>query len=355
MSKLKSLILVCCLTAGLAQRSVAQDLHFSQYGETPFTINPALAAVAYDIRLITNYKNQWASVASPYKSFGFSGEFGLKYRKLNKSYLSTGLNVYRDMAGDAKMGTTHVDITIGGVVKAGKYSKLSAGIMGGITSKTMDYTKLKWESQYDGFMYDASLSSGETQTTTSYYYGDFAGGLNWHYSKSEQYISADHGTRFDIGGSVFHFNSPKQSYLKDNNEKQYMKYVGYANFFIGAKGSNVGFAPGIVYMMQGPSSEILASAMFKYIIQDQSVFTGLVKPCALSLGASYRYKDAFIPTMLFEYDKYALGVSYDVNLSTLTTASKSKGGLEIALRYNWNPGYGKMLGGSLTRPTYKNQ
>src|SRR6202008_641706 len=99
MSKFKSLILILCLVTGITKISFAQDLHFSQYGETPFTINPALAAVAYDIRILTNYKSQWASVASPYKSYNFSGEFGLKYRKLNKSYLSTGFNVYRDKAG----------------------------------------------------------------------------------------------------------------------------------------------------------------------------------------------------------------------------------------------------------------
>ncbi|HWY34224.1 MAG TPA: type IX secretion system membrane protein PorP/SprF, partial [Nitrosopumilaceae archaeon] len=175
----------------------------------------------------------------------------------------------------------------------------------------------------------------------------------WHYSKSEQYISANNGTRFDIGGSAFHINSPKQSYLKDNSVKQDMKYVGYATFSIGAKGSNICFAPGIIYMMQGPSREILTSMMFKYIIQDQSTYTALVKPCALSFGTQYRFKDALIPTFLFEYDKYALGVSYDVNLSNLITASKSKGGLEFCLRYNWNPGYGQMLGGKVNRSTYK--
>jgi type IX secretion system PorP/SprF family membrane protein len=353
MTKIKNIFSVVCVMVLFAQTGRAQDLHLSQYGEAPFSINPALAAVAYDVRIISNYKSQWGSIGSPYKTYGLSGEFGLKYRKLNKSYLSAGFNIYRDAAGDSKMGTTHIDLTLGGVVKTGEYSKLSAAINGGVTTKTMSYSALQWESQYDGFMYDATLPTGEAATASAYTYADLAGGINWHFSKSEQYISADHGVRCDIGTAVFHFNQPRQSYLGVSSETQYMKYVSYANFFIGAKGSNVGFSPGLVYMMQGPSKEILTSAMFKYIIQDQALYTGLVKPCALSIGAAYRYKDALIPMMLFEYDKYALGLSYDVNLSTLTSATKTKGGLEVSLRYNWNPGYGKMLGGKLTKPTYK--
>ena len=93
--------------------------------------------------------------------------------------------------------------------------------------------------------------------------------------------------------------------------------------------------------------------MFKYIIQDQSVHTGAKKPCAVALGAYYRVKDAVIPTFLFQYDKYAFCVSYDYNISDLAVASKNSGGLEFSLRFNTSPGYGKSIGNSFNRPTYK--
>ena len=43
----------------------AQDIHFSQFNETPVILNPALSCTAYDTRIIANYKNQWGSVSSP--------------------------------------------------------------------------------------------------------------------------------------------------------------------------------------------------------------------------------------------------------------------------------------------------
>jgi hypothetical protein len=73
------------------------------------------------------------------------------------------------------------------------------------------------------------------------------------------------------------------------------------------------------------------------------------KPMALALGAYYRTGDSFIPQLLFEWDKYAIGVSYDLNTSSLSSYSSLKGGLEVMLRFNWNPGYGKNVGLS-TKP-----
>jgi hypothetical protein len=56
----------------------AQDIHFSQFNETPVLINPAMSCTAFDTRIIANYKNQWASVTSPYQTYGISIERAIK-------------------------------------------------------------------------------------------------------------------------------------------------------------------------------------------------------------------------------------------------------------------------------------
>ncbi len=350
----KRVLLFCLLIVCITGKTLrAQDLHFSQYGEAPLALNPALAAVAYDIRVITNYKNQWASVASPFKTFGFSAELGLKYRKRDKAYISTGMAAYKDKAGDGQLGTTHVSFSVGGVVRAGAYSKISGAFLAGLTMKSIDPGVFQWGNQYDGYTYVPGSPTGEKFVPGNFSYADFSAGANWHYSKSDQYISATHGVRFDVGAAAFHVNTPTNSFLHATNEHQLMRYATYANVSIALKDSRMCLQPGIIYMVQGGSYELMSMFMLKYIIQDQSVHTATIKPCAISFGGQYRLKDAFIPALLFEYDKYALGFSYDLNLSPLSTVSKMKGGLEIALRFNWNPGYGKMLGGSYNRPTYK--
>ena len=330
----------------------SQDIHFSQFNETPVILNPALCGVAYDTRVIVNYKDQWASVTSPYQTYGISIEKALKHLKLKKTYLAMSLNFFNDKAGDAGLGTMQANLGLNVIVKVSQFSKLSGGLGGGILYRTINASKLKWQSQYDGYNYNGATATGEVPPVGGLTQADFVGGINYHYAKSERYISAQDGTKFDIGFSAFHFNTPKYSFVS-SGDKQFGKIIAHANFDIGIKGAGVGIVPSIIYMKQGPSQELNLGCMFKYIIQDQTVYTKERKPCAISLGAFYRVADAFIPSLLFQYDKFALGVSYDLNVSQLTAVSKSKGGLEVSLRFNTSPGYGRALGKSANRKTYR--
>ena len=49
----------------------------------------------------------------------------------------------------------------------------------------------------------------------------------------------------------------------------------------------------------------------------------------LSGGAFYRLADAVYPVVRIYYNGFAIGVSYDINVSTLQDASKMNGGFEI--------------------------
>ena len=346
---MKIIILTCIILLPFLMK--AQDIHFSQFNETPVLLNPAMSCTAFDTRIIANYKNQWASVTSPFETYGISIEKTLKHLKLKKTYTGMSLSVYKDKAGDAGLGAILVNLGFNAVVKTSEFGKFSAGIGGGINYRTINPSKLQWESQYNGSNYDAAIASGEKMPQNSFIQGDLVGGIVYHYAKSERYISAQDGTKFDVGISAFHYNMPKYSYT-GTGDKQFAKYVAHANFDIGIKNSGIAIVPSILYMRQGPSQETNIGCLFKYIIQDQSIYTGIKKACALSIGAFYRLGDALIPTMMFQYDKYALCVSYDLNTSQLTGASKAKGGLEFSLKFNTSPGYGKALGASLNRPTY---
>ncbi len=47
----------------------AQDSHFSQFDKSPLMINPALAGALYKTQVNLNYRSQWSSVNSPFKTF----------------------------------------------------------------------------------------------------------------------------------------------------------------------------------------------------------------------------------------------------------------------------------------------
>lgn len=341
-------ILSCMIIAGGVQ---AQDAHFSQFSETPSSINPALAGVRYNTSITANYKDQWGSVGSKYQTFGLSFEQTIKFKKLRTSYFAFSANIFRDAAGDAKLNTLNPNIGMSYIQRLNRYMKFSGGLQTGFLYRTIDVNNLRFGQQYDGYSYNPSLSSGESTPRSSITAFDLGGGVNFSYAQSDKFISSRNAAKFNIGASAYHYSLGRNSFF-NSTEKLQTKICAYMNGDFNIPGSKNAIMPSVLYMRQGPNTELILGALIKFIIVDQSTYTGVKKPMALAIGGYYRYKDAIVPAVLLQVDKYAFGVSYDINVSALTQASNRRGGLEIMLRYNLFPGYGKNMGRSDTRPSY---
>lgn len=329
----------------------AQDFHFSQYAETPSAINPALAGVRYNTSISANYKDQWGTVARRYQTYGLAFEQTIKFRKLKANYFAVAVNVFRDAAGEAKLNTLNPNLGFSYHQKVNRSMKLSAGIQGGFLYRTIDVDNLKWDRQYNGSAYDPNLPSGENTPRSSITTYDLGGGLNLNYVQSDKFISSRSNARFNLGVAAYHYGLGKNSFFT-SSEKLQTRFCAYFNGDFSIPNTRNALMPSFLYMRQGPSTEMIAGVLFKFIVADPSTYTGVKKPVALALGGHYRFKDAIIPALLLQFDRYAFGVSYDINVSALTPASKKNGGLEIMLRYNIFPGYGRNLGRSDTKPSY---
>ena len=73
---------------------------------------------------------------------------------------------------------------------------------------------------------------------------------------------------------------------------------------------------------------------FKYYIKDDSKYTGYLKRSTIGIGAHYRTGDAIIASVSIEFGRFAIGYSYDINISKLKKVSTGRGGSEITLRMN---------------------
>ena len=60
-------------------------------------------------------------------------------------------------------------------------------------------------------------------------------------------------------------------------------------------------------------------------------------------AAGYDFGDAIIPYVGLEFSDLRVGVTYDINISDLKTASESRGGIEISLIYIKQPPESKGL------------
>ena len=235
-SKSKTGIIIFMIIALSSFKSMAQDFHFSQYRETPMLLNPAQTALQKDIRVIVNYKDQWKTVASPYKTYAVSGEFAIKRLKNDKRYLAVGFQILSDKAGDSKMGTTAGLFSLNSILKVADYQRVSVGLVGGVGQRSVSTADLKWGSQYDGTSYVSTLSSGEAINGANKSFYDLGGGICWNYSHGEKYISAQDGIKATVGVSAFHYSLPKYSFQNNSSERLNTKIIAHGCVSFGADG-----------------------------------------------------------------------------------------------------------------------
>lgn len=338
MKKLFFITVLCCCSVIVN----SQDIHFSQFYMSPLTLNPAMAGVN-NFEGIINYKDQWRGVGTPFKTLAASVDSRLIKKQAKEiteekvSYLSGGLNFFRDRAGDAKIGTCQVNLTMAYHLRVGKHQTLGVGIQGGYAQRSISYNDLRWANQYNNNTgYDSTLTSGEPEVLSSYYYGDVGGGIVWSLNNKSGtiHVEDNHDLKANIGVAVYHAKQ-KYSFYSFSTEKLYPKYVFNADALFSIPNiANIALVPGMVIYQQGPAQEMTFGTLVRYKLSQASKYTGLKKDAAIYLGVYCRLRDAIISSLLIEYSSYSIGISYDVNASKLSKASAGRGGIEVAIRYS---------------------
>lgn len=325
----------------------AQDIHFSQFTETPLTVNPALAGTTAWIRAALAYRSQWGAVTVPYKTFGASFDVKSKkrwtkvtneterYRKPNENGFGWGVNIFNDRAGDGRMNTFQANGTLAYQIISGENSMLAMGFQAGILQRSINFNKLNWGNQYDPNSpggYNPAIDPRENLSDNSLFKGDIAAGMTYSYKVSERYSRSNDQKEFVIGIAGYHLNQPKYSFI-GTNERLAMRGVFYASGDFGIQNTNLSICPAFLYQRQGPNQEIVFGSMFKYMRRETSKVTGFIKGSTISAGGYYRYRDSFVAAFLFETNSYGIGFSYDINVSGLAAVTYGRGGFEITLRY----------------------
>ncbi len=347
MERMKRYVLIFICTAAYALRGSSQDIHFSQFSENPSLLNPALTG-ASGLRASLNYKNQWKSVSTPYKTYGASfemrspslggqrdGEFGSKTAETKAGRFGAGISVYKDKMGDANLSLSQANLSIAYFLRTGSKSNLSLGVQGSYSQRRLDNSKFIFPNQYSGSGYDPGLNSNEAFGQQNFSYMDAAAGLLWTYDDEERRIRDHKHVAARIGFSAYHLLQPKQKYLVNGKDAIPFKYVSHGDFHISIQNTGIAIAPSYLLQLQHTATEVIAGVMVKYYTSNDTKYTGYLKRTSYGLGAYYRNQDAAIIYALLEWEEqYAVGLSYDLNISPLSKASGLRGGLELTLRYN---------------------
>jgi type IX secretion system PorP/SprF family membrane protein len=311
----------------------AQDIHFSQIQESPLWLNPANAGFFNGyVRAIANYRNQWASMGNAYQTMAVSVDgSALKLRK-NKAYAGLGLFVFNDRAGVAKIGTTQVQLHANAIVKASKKSKIAGGLYLGVNQNSATYAALTYGNQYTGKEIDQSLPTGEIVNYTSFVNADVGAGVNYEYSSATSDIIRDDIFSLKIGAAIHHINKPVQRFSSGSTYQVPMRFVGNVQVRIDIKDTKMSLLPSLVFIQQASAMEIIAGTHVRFRFKNGTKLTGNKTESGLNIGVYYRVNDAIVPQINLDMGKYAVGMSYDYNVSKYSQVSKGAGGFEVYLK-----------------------
>ena len=314
---LKKIITILFLSLFL--NSFGQDIHFSQFNSSPMNLNPSLTGLFNgDFRFVGNYKNQWSSIPAPFKTFSASAD--MKLIKIKNDQVGLGIVINNDKAGDSDFKTFQANVSISYLKPLSTNQGIGIGLQTGITNKSFNISKLTFDSQYNGTNYDPSLGSGETSSNTSFSYFDLSTGVTWFYKYNER-------TKFNIGTSYFHINKPKQSFFSNASVLLDPKFSINSSCQIKIN-TVIDLIPTLLFETQGEFRETIGGGSLKYLLLPQ-----MGNETAVYLGGFYRGRDAFILSVAMDYNKFYLGISYDINNSPLKIASNNRGGVEMSLVY----------------------
>ncbi|HEU4719218.1 MAG TPA: PorP/SprF family type IX secretion system membrane protein [Bacteroidia bacterium] len=310
-----------------------QDIHFSQFNETPMHLNPAYTGMFDGLfRITLNYRQQWAAMGHPYTTAAAAFDMPLMYAK-DRAYMGIGAFLYRDQAGDSKFGTFTGALSFSGIVPLSENDKLSAGMMGGYSQKSATITSLQWENQYVNGAYDPTAATGESNLLTSFPYADLAAGFAYQHRHEIGNIAEKNIFELNAGASAFHFNRPSEKFRGGGGEKLDMRYVFHAQVRYDLPGTRFSVRPSAYYMSQGPAHEIVFGTLLRYRIRNGTKITNFFSESGIGLGVHYRWNDAIIPQLYYDLGDMFIGLSYDLNISRYSTVSKMNGGFEVTIRY----------------------
>ena len=299
----------------------SQDIHFSQYYACPLVLNPATTGVFDgDVRLSGSYKDQWRSISKPFKTIFASLDGSLFKSSLRNGSLGLGLTAFSDKAGTSKMGTSQLNISIAYTTFINEFNSISLGLQGGAAQKSVDYSELKWDNQFDGQAYNPVQMPGEVGES-NFYYLDAGFGILWNLKLSENF-------RIVNGMGLSHINKPQHSFYAGDVLKTKLTVHGSAQQHF--KGTRWSLFPSWMILKQGNLNEFNIGGFLGYRL---NYFKNLDNKNSLFyFGCFYRWDDAIIPTIRLElFNNLAAILSYDITTSDLGSTSQYQGGLEISL------------------------
>lgn len=337
MKSLYQSFLLVLFVALFANNALAQDPIFGQFYRASTHLNPAMSGLFNGkFRVQANNRVQWSSILpnDPFRTTGAS--FELRNHVTGGDYATVSLTALNDQAGQSQFTTNRGNLGVAyqkqlsGSRRSSEGQFLLAGGQVGFGQHSLEPGSLWFSKQYDGGSesVNTGLDNGENFTMTSTdVYMDFNAGILW-------YATFDHNYSIHAGASMQHITQPNISFLEDGDERLDRRYVIHAGAELPFN-KNLSILPAAMYNIQGPSNTLLTGANIRYTSRDWNevaLRTGIWGQVSNKLESGMLL-NSLIFNAILEMERWSVGISYDVNTSSVSDLSNSRGAYELSFTY----------------------
>ena len=306
--------------------SKAQDIHFTQWMFSPLNLNPGeTGRFDGDYRIAGNFRSQWGSIMNKqYKTLGLSYDRVFSFRGQE---LSAGLQFANDRSSIGNL-TQNKLMFSGGYNKLIKANYFSVGIQAGLLHKGLDPNKysypVQWDNNIGEYTNQSGLGNEENFTNTNEYLFDFNLGFAWARQLTEKLFP-------EIGAAFFHLNTPEESFFNNPENLEIRQvYNVRLNYKVNSK---LVFSPNLLYSYQNKAQDMVLGAICKMKMnQNKSKIDEIFGGLNYRDGFSRNY-DATNLIIGAKREEWQVGLSYDINISNLSSITDYRGAFELSLIY----------------------
>jgi type IX secretion system PorP/SprF family membrane protein len=298
-----------------------QGLHFSQFYNAPLLISPANTGLMpdKDYRVGVNYRNQWTNLPAPFSTYSAFGDFQLFKSHEGASWLGVGAAIFNDRAGNGDLSLFSMQLSTAYHLRLGDYNMLSVGMGISYVQRSVNFSKLTFDTQWDGFTFNPTSANGEAYAFQKTSYPDISAGINYAFFPNDNLY-------FKLGAGLLHVNSPTESFYNMDN-KLGMRPTGNLDMLF-KMGDNTITDFSAYYSYQKGASELVYGASFSYNVMPKES-----TPSVIILGIYNRLGDALIPTVGFEWNRVRFTSSLDINISGMNPSQGGNGAIEFSIIY----------------------
>lgn len=314
------------LFVAIAGALSAQDLHYSQFYNSPLNINPGKTGIFNgDKRFMLSYRNQWTNVV-PWRTF--SGSYDKKFypkRGDSDNFFSGGILINYDKQENQS------DLTLFNLNLTGSYTWVfnesnifTGGLLLGYAQRAIDPTSRTWDKQWNGSQFDPD-GPKELTEVQDVSFMETGLGFNYRWQRNRR-------TKLDLGLGIFHLFEPNIAFLDgdDITLPRRFSLTGQGSIELAEKFDLQLNAMG---QFQGKYREFQFSGLGKIYVNQQRG-----NELEVHLGLGYRAADypSLFPIFAIQYKNRFYGsINYDLDLSGFADDHPLKRPSTIELHFNY--------------------